>query len=162
MNGGIAPRILNSIARWRWVVSFTHRPLYPCTPWKVGWMGSGASLDAMAMRKDPSLALTSNWTTVVQPVPCDWTTPMYSAIIDVQSKTMIVPLVLRNAGVGKSCPMKILTPIRIIPIAHPFYQFVQSHTWKYCDCKNSRDFHRNANSVITSRRLLEGESCLCA
>jgi len=28
-SGGIAPRILNLGARWRWVVSFTHRPLYP-------------------------------------------------------------------------------------------------------------------------------------
>jgi len=25
----IAPRILDVGTRWRWVVSFTHRPLYP-------------------------------------------------------------------------------------------------------------------------------------
>jgi hypothetical protein len=28
-SGGIAPRILDLGIRWRWVVSFTHRPLYP-------------------------------------------------------------------------------------------------------------------------------------
>jgi hypothetical protein len=28
-NGGITPRILNLGTRWRWVVSFTLRPLYP-------------------------------------------------------------------------------------------------------------------------------------
>jgi len=28
-NGGIAPRVLNVGARWRWVVSFMSRPLYP-------------------------------------------------------------------------------------------------------------------------------------
>jgi len=27
-SGGIAPRILNISARWRWVISFTPRPLY--------------------------------------------------------------------------------------------------------------------------------------
>jgi hypothetical protein len=28
-SGGIAPRILDLGTRWRWVVSFTPRPLYP-------------------------------------------------------------------------------------------------------------------------------------
>jgi len=34
-SGGIAPRILDLGSRWRWVVSFTSRPLYPQTncPW---------------------------------------------------------------------------------------------------------------------------------
>jgi hypothetical protein len=37
-NGGIAPYILNFGTRWKWVVSFTHRPLYsrdknPPYPW---------------------------------------------------------------------------------------------------------------------------------
>jgi len=27
-SGGIAPCIFNHVARWRWVVSFTPRPLY--------------------------------------------------------------------------------------------------------------------------------------
>jgi len=27
--GGIATRILNLGSKWRWVVSFTHRPIYP-------------------------------------------------------------------------------------------------------------------------------------
>jgi hypothetical protein len=33
--GGIAPRILDLGTRWRWVVSFTPRPLYPRgkSPW---------------------------------------------------------------------------------------------------------------------------------
>jgi len=29
VNGGTVPRILNMGIRWRWVVSFTPRPLYP-------------------------------------------------------------------------------------------------------------------------------------
>jgi hypothetical protein len=29
VSGVIAPRILNFSTRWSWVVSFTHRPLYP-------------------------------------------------------------------------------------------------------------------------------------
>jgi hypothetical protein len=34
-NGGIAPRILDLGIRWRWVVNFTPRPLYPQrkSPW---------------------------------------------------------------------------------------------------------------------------------
>jgi hypothetical protein len=34
-NGGIAPRIIDLGTRWRWVVSFTPRPLYPQgkNPW---------------------------------------------------------------------------------------------------------------------------------
>jgi hypothetical protein len=34
-SGGIAPRILDLSTRWRWVVSFTPRPLYPQgkSPW---------------------------------------------------------------------------------------------------------------------------------
>jgi hypothetical protein len=28
-SGGIAPRILDLVTSWMWVVSFTHRPLYP-------------------------------------------------------------------------------------------------------------------------------------
>jgi hypothetical protein len=34
-SGGIAPRILDPSARWRWMVSFTPRPLYPQgkSPW---------------------------------------------------------------------------------------------------------------------------------
>jgi hypothetical protein len=64
-SGGIAPRILNLGARWRWVVSFTLRPRErtPGTHWTGGWMGLRASLDAIAKRKIPS-----PWTPVVQPV----------------------------------------------------------------------------------------------
>jgi hypothetical protein len=39
-SGGIAPRILNPGTRWRWVVSFTPRPLYPRSkspPVAIGW-----------------------------------------------------------------------------------------------------------------------------
>jgi hypothetical protein len=42
--------------RWRRVVSFTPRPLYPgeialCTHWIGGWVGLGAGLDAVEKRK---------------------------------------------------------------------------------------------------------------
>jgi len=49
-NGGIAPRVLDLGTRWRWVVSFTPRPLqppgkkYPGTHWKGGWAGPRGSV----------------------------------------------------------------------------------------------------------------------
>jgi hypothetical protein len=58
-SGGIAPRILDLSTRWRWVVSFTPRPLYPRgrepgTHWIGGWVGPRAVLDAAVKRKIPS------------------------------------------------------------------------------------------------------------
>jgi hypothetical protein len=61
-SGCIAPRI-NIGTRWRWVVSFTPRPLYsrrraPGTRWIGGWVGPRAVLDAVVYRKkNPSLPL---------------------------------------------------------------------------------------------------------
>jgi hypothetical protein len=59
-SGGIAPRILNLDTRWRWVVNFTPRALYPqgkdpgTTNWIRGWVGPRAVLDTVAKRKIPS------------------------------------------------------------------------------------------------------------
>jgi hypothetical protein len=58
-SGGIAPRILDLGTRWRWVVSFTPRPLYPRerapgAHWIGGWVGPKAVLDAEVKRKIPS------------------------------------------------------------------------------------------------------------
>jgi hypothetical protein len=58
-SGGIAPRILELDTRWRWVVSFTPRPLYPRkrapdTYWIGSWVGPRAGLDAVVKRKVPS------------------------------------------------------------------------------------------------------------
>jgi len=53
-NGGTVPRILKLGTRWRWVVSFTARPLYPrgeCSPWIGGWVGSRAGLNMAEKRK---------------------------------------------------------------------------------------------------------------
>jgi hypothetical protein len=49
-SGGTEPRILDLGTRWRWVVSFTHWPLYPTeraagTHWIGGWVGPRAVLD---------------------------------------------------------------------------------------------------------------------
>jgi hypothetical protein len=49
---GILPRILDHGIGWRWVVSFTSRPIYPRerapgTHWIGGWVGSRAGLDAV-------------------------------------------------------------------------------------------------------------------
>jgi len=49
--GGIAPLILSLDIGWRWVVSFTHWPLYfgerlPGTHWIGGWVGLTAGLEA--------------------------------------------------------------------------------------------------------------------
>jgi hypothetical protein len=57
--GGIAPRILDFSNGWRWVVSFTPRPLYPrerslCTHWIEVWVGARAGLDTVVKRKIPS------------------------------------------------------------------------------------------------------------
>jgi hypothetical protein len=60
----IAPRILNFGIRWRWVVSFTSRPLYPrgkspVTHWIGGWT---------RWRKTKIPAPAGNRTPVIQPV----------------------------------------------------------------------------------------------
>jgi hypothetical protein len=64
-SGGIAPRILDLGTIWRWVVSFTPRPLYPKerapgTHWIGGWVGPRAVLDAVVKRKVPSPCRDSN------------------------------------------------------------------------------------------------------
>jgi hypothetical protein len=58
-SGAVAPRILNLGDRWRWVVSFTHPPVYPRRKnpryhWIWGGVGLLASLDAVAKRKIPA------------------------------------------------------------------------------------------------------------
>jgi hypothetical protein len=55
----MAPLILDLGTRWRWVVSFTPRPLYrqgktPGTHWIGGWVGPRAVPDAVVKRKIPS------------------------------------------------------------------------------------------------------------
>jgi hypothetical protein len=64
-SGGIALRILDLATRWRWMVSFTPRPLYPRerapgTHWIRGWVGLRAGLNAMVCRKIPSPCPDSN------------------------------------------------------------------------------------------------------
>jgi hypothetical protein len=51
--------------RWRWMVSFTTRPLYPrerapSTHWIGGWVGSRAVLDAVMKKKCPAPRRESN------------------------------------------------------------------------------------------------------
>jgi hypothetical protein len=67
--------------RWRWVVSFTPRPLYPrertpVTHWIGGWASPRTVLDAVVKRKIPSSRRESNpRTPIVQPVAqryTDW------------------------------------------------------------------------------------------
>jgi hypothetical protein len=58
-NGGMAPLILDLGTRWRWVVSFTPRPLYPqgkspLYPLDRMLGGPRAVLDAVSERKIPS------------------------------------------------------------------------------------------------------------
>jgi len=58
-SGSIAPRILWPLHWWRWVVSFTPRPLYPRrtapdTHWIGGWVGTRAGLDTVVKRKIPA------------------------------------------------------------------------------------------------------------
>jgi hypothetical protein len=55
--GGISLRVLDLSTRWRWVVSFTTRPLYSqgLFPWIGGWVVPRAGLNAV-MRKFPAPA----------------------------------------------------------------------------------------------------------
>jgi hypothetical protein len=54
-SGGTAPRIIDLGTMWRWVVSFTHCPLYPHdTQWIGGWVGPRAGLEAVVRRKIPA------------------------------------------------------------------------------------------------------------
>jgi hypothetical protein len=51
-NGGLAPRILNHGTRWRWVVSFTLRLLYP-----QSWSGRGISVGfSYILTKDSTMS----------------------------------------------------------------------------------------------------------
>jgi hypothetical protein len=61
----ITPHILDLITRWRWVVSFTPRPLYPQgkssgTHWIGDWVGPRAVLDTVVKRKISSPRRESN------------------------------------------------------------------------------------------------------
>jgi hypothetical protein len=63
-SGGIAPRI-HLGTRWRFVVRFTPRLLYPqekspVTHWIGGWVGLRAVLDAVVKRQIPSPCRESN------------------------------------------------------------------------------------------------------
>jgi hypothetical protein len=80
-SGGIAPRILDLCTKWRWVVRFTPRPLYPQgkspgTHWIGGVVGPRAVLDTVVKRKIPSPRRESNSRIpIVQPVAqryTDW------------------------------------------------------------------------------------------
>jgi hypothetical protein len=71
-SGGIVPRILDLGTRWRWVISFTSRSLYPQgktpgTHWIGSWVGSTAGMDAVVRRKIPSPYRDSN-PPIIQPV----------------------------------------------------------------------------------------------
>jgi hypothetical protein len=55
-SGGTAARILDLVTTWRWVVSFTPRPLYthgklPGTHWIGDWVDPRAGLDAVVKEK---------------------------------------------------------------------------------------------------------------
>jgi hypothetical protein len=74
--------ILDLGTRWRWVVIFTHRPLYlrgksPGTHWVEGWVGRRAGLDAVENR--------TILTWAVRPVACrytDWAIPTPNTALD--------------------------------------------------------------------------------
>jgi hypothetical protein len=56
-SGGIDPRIFDLDTRWRWVVSFTPRLLYPQgkspgTHWIGGWVGPTTVLDEVMEKKN--------------------------------------------------------------------------------------------------------------
>jgi hypothetical protein len=76
--GGVDPRFLDLGISWRWVVSFTLRPLYPWeratgTHWIGGWMGPRAGLDDVDRdsNPDPSIVwpIASRYTDYAIPAP---------------------------------------------------------------------------------------------
>jgi hypothetical protein len=78
-SGGIVPRILDLGSRWRWVISFTPRPLYPQgkspgTHWIGGWVAPRAVLGAVVKRKIPSPRRESNPRTPINTCYGDGTT----------------------------------------------------------------------------------------
>jgi hypothetical protein len=97
-SGGIAPRILDLGTRWRWVVSFTPRPLYsqwksPRYPLGRRLGGPSAVLDVVVKRQIPSLHRESNRrTAIVHPVAQRSTTELsrlssYLQLIHLKNKS---------------------------------------------------------------------------
>jgi hypothetical protein len=79
-NGGIAPRIPALGPRWRWVDSFTHRPLYPQgkNPWypldrRLGGPQSRSGLDGEEKNSQPPPRLEPP---IIQPVVQRYTTEL--------------------------------------------------------------------------------------
>jgi hypothetical protein len=80
-NGSIAPRILDLGTRWRWVVSFTPRPLYPqgkrrnsVTHWLGGCVGPRSILDTVEKKIILTTRRETNpRTPIVQPVAQHYT-----------------------------------------------------------------------------------------
>jgi hypothetical protein len=71
-SGGIAPRILNLGARWRWVASFTHWRFTPretaSGTHRIGnWVGPRAGIDTVVKRKN-SQPLSGHVPPFIQPV----------------------------------------------------------------------------------------------
>jgi len=64
---GIAPRI-NFGTRWRWVVSYTSRPLPSGTHRTGRWVGPRAGLDPVAKRRDPTILPVVIWNRMFKPV----------------------------------------------------------------------------------------------
>jgi hypothetical protein len=70
--GDIVPRIFNLDTRWRWVVSFTHRPLYPRYPLDMRLVGpqsrSGRSCEKKKKSNPCLCSSAGNRTPVAQPL----------------------------------------------------------------------------------------------
>jgi hypothetical protein len=79
-SGGIAPRILDVGTRWRLVVSFTSRPLYPQgkSPWyplsrRLGWPQSRSGRDGEEKNSHPLPGLELP---IIQPIAQRYTTEL--------------------------------------------------------------------------------------
>jgi hypothetical protein len=88
-SGSIAPRTLDLGTRWRWVVSFTPRPLYP--PGKSSWYPLDRRLGGPQSRsghggKDKNsqpLRESNRWTPIAQPVARRYTDRAITALINI-------------------------------------------------------------------------------
>jgi hypothetical protein len=95
-NGGIALRILDLGIRWRWVISFTPRPLYPQgkSPWyplRRNWVGPRTGLNAVVRRIISSPYRDSN-PPIIRPVAHLYTTEL----------SQLLPICLRSTLIFSS------------------------------------------------------------
>jgi hypothetical protein len=87
-SGGVAPRILNLGTRWRWVVSFTPRPLY--TQGKSPWYLLDRRLGGPQSRSDDNNNNNNNKVSKCRRISFHWTQAYMGLISPVSCYLLII------------------------------------------------------------------------